>query len=394
MGRTKLSGVEARESSIRVLFTYGGKQVKEPVKLDGSVLPPTPANLKYAARLVAEVREQIKLGTFDYSATFPDSANAPAPSGKTGDELFFDLIDRWWSLLELKQSTRKNYWNQKENFWKKHLENKPIKAFVHSDIKAALKMGTWKSNKSRNNQLSIIKSVFELAVMDKQIKENPCNGLEHASFQAPGPDPFSLAEVWKILDSIAKHYSEQILNYAQFQFFSGLRTSEAIALEWSNVDLNLGEVKVDVVNVYDEEQDSTKTSTVRIVKLPREAVAALIAQKKFTHTSGSKVFNDPYYNEPWIYHRITRAAFWTTTLKRLGIRHRRTYNTRHTFATIGLMAGANPAYMARQLGHSLEMFFKVYAKWIDGQNDERELAKIQTAICNVVASNQTEPGLA
>jgi integrase len=29
------------------------------------------------------------------------------------------------------------------------------------------------------------------------------------------------------------------------------------------------------------------------------------------------------------------------------------------------MAGVNPAFMARQLGHSLDMFFKVYAKWID-----------------------------
>lgn len=116
-----------------------------------------------------------------------------------------------------------------------------------------------------------------------------------------------------------------------------------------------------------------------LVKLPAEALAAVLAQKRHTANS-SKVFHDPYYNEPWLYHRITRATFWTTTLKRLGIRHRRTYNTRHTYATIGLMAGVNPAFMARQLGHSLEMFFKVYAKWIDGQHDDREMAKIETAI--------------
>lgn len=382
MGRTKLEGVDVRESSIRVLFSFQGKQRREPVKVEGQALAPTAANIKYAARLVAEIKQQIAAGTFDYRKTFPDSKHAPAPAAgvRTGDELFFDLIDRWWNLLELKPSTKKNYWNQKENFWKKHLPDKAIKAFIHSDIKGALRQGTWKSNKSRNNQLSIIRSVFELAVMDKQIKENPCDGLEHASFQAPGPDPFSLSEVSKILAGIAEHYSDQVLNYAQFQFFSGLRTSEAIALDWENVDLNKGEVKVDVVNVYDEEQDSTKTSTARIVKLPREALASLLAQKRHTHGIGGRVFHDPYYNEPWLYHRITRAAFWTTTLKRLGIRHRRMYNTRHTYATIGLMAGANPAFMARQLGHSLEMFFKVYAKWIDGQNDERELTKIELAI--------------
>lgn len=194
-----------------------------------------------------------------------------------------------------------------------------------------------------------------------------------------GPDPFSLTEVRKIVVSVAEHYDEQILNYLQFQFFTGLRTSEAIALSWANVDTNKGEILVEEVNVYDEEQDSTKTSTARVVKLTREALAAVLAQKKYTAGS-SKVFHDAYYNEPWLYHRITRAAFWKTTLKRLGIRHRRTYNTRHTYATIGLMAGVNPAFMARQLGHSLEGFFRVYAKWIDGKHDDRELAKIEAAL--------------
>ncbi|EJL26614.1 phage integrase family protein [Caulobacter sp. AP07] len=44
-------------------------------------------------------------------------------------------------------------------------------------------------------------------------------------------------------------------------------------------------------------------------------------------------------------------------------RRRGAYQTRHTFATIPLMGGINPAYIARQLGHaSLAMVFKVYAK--------------------------------
>jgi integrase len=381
MGRAKLSGVEVRESSIRVVFTYMGKQRKEPVKVDGKVLAPTTANITYASRLVKEVRESIENGNFNYQDKFPGSTQAPKPTYavRTGEELFFDLIDRWWDLLEVKPSTKSQYRRQKENFWKVHIPNVPIKNIVHSDIKAALKKGTWKSIKSRNNQLSIIRSVFNLAVIDRQLKENPCVGLKYIDVQAPIPDPFSLAEVRRILRSVAEHYNVQVANYLQFQFFSGLRTSEAIALTWSNVDLDKREILVDVVNVYDEEQNSTKTTTYRIVKLPAEALAALISQKRYTQNS-SKVFHDPYYNEPWLYHRITRAAFWTTTLKRLGIRHRRTYNTRHTYATIGLMAGVNPAFMARQLGHSLDMFFKVYANWIDGKQNDRELAKIEMAL--------------
>lgn len=40
----------------------------------------------------------------------------------------------------------------------------------------------------------------------------------------------------------------------------------------------------------------------------------------------------------------------------------------------------SPAFMARQLGHGVKMFFEVYSKWIDGKGDDTELAKIQAAI--------------
>src|SRR5471032_1511277 len=181
-----------------------------PIAKPRKPLPPTPANIKYAARLIGDIKKQISAGTFDYGATFPESKHAPKSSGLTVDELFFDLIDRWYSLLELKPSTKKQYLQQKDNFWKVHLPNKPIKSFVHSDIKGALQKGTWKSNKSRNNQLSIIRGVFELAVLDKQITENPCEGLDYATVQAKGPDPFTIAEVRIILASLTEKYSDQV----------------------------------------------------------------------------------------------------------------------------------------------------------------------------------------
>jgi integrase len=49
------------------------------------------------------------------------------------------------------------------------------------------------------------------------------------------------------------------------------------------------------------------------------------------------------------------------------IRQRRAYATRHTFATVALMGGVRPAYVAEQMGHtSTRMFFEVYARWING----------------------------
>jgi len=35
-----------------------------------------------------------------------------------------------------------------------------------------------------------------------------------------------------------------------------------------------------------------------------------------------------------------------------------------------LVSGMKPAYCAKQLGHSPEMFFRVYADWIDKDESE------------------------
>ena len=37
----------------------------------------------------------------------------------------------------------------------------------------------------------------------------------------------------------------------------------------------------------------------------------------------------------------------------------------------------NPAFAARQLGHSVEVFLSTYAKWIDGERDGAEMARIE-----------------
>lgn len=56
------------------------------------------------------------------------------------------------------------------------------------------------------------------------------------------------------------------------------------------------------------------------------------------------------------------------------------YNMRHTYATFGLMNGVNPAFMAEQLGHSLPEFFKTYAKWIHGNQNQAQQKLIEIAI--------------
>ena len=377
----KIAGVDIRDKCIRIVFRYQGKQRRERLCLDNGSLLPTPANIKYATRLSIEIQEKIRLGSFRYADYFPHSPFAAAETAPAAIPMLFDVMDRWVRVHDLKSSTRRHYKIRLNSFWKKHLKNVPIDKVRYSDIMEALASGTWKSPKSRNNELSMIRGPFDLAVRDGAIAKNPCDEIEAKVVQQKEPDPFTLDEANLILAHLKAHRPEPILNFVQLMFFAGLRTSEGIALQWKNVDLRLKEMRIDSGLVQDEETGTTKTSRARTVLLSSAAYEALLRQKKHTFLEGGYVFLDPKTLVPWKYKTITDVrSFWEITLKQLGVRYRRPYNMRHTYATVGLMSGAKPAFLAKQLGHSLRMFFEVYAKWISSVDDRLEMAKVDAAI--------------
>lgn len=61
------------------------------------------------------------------------------------------------------------------------------------------------------------------------------------------------------------------------------------------------------------------------------------------------------------------------------MRYRPPYNTRDTYGTMMLMAGMTPAFCATQLGHSVEMFLRTYAKWVDGGQNALEMGRLEAA---------------
>ncbi|WP_447439503.1 tyrosine-type recombinase/integrase [Enterobacter cloacae] len=56
---------------------------------------------------------------------------------------------------------------------------------------------------------------------------------------------------------------------------------------------------------------------------------------------------------------------WDASVKKAGIRRRTPYHSRHTYACWSLAAGANPSFIASQLGHEdAEIVYRVYSAWI------------------------------
>jgi integrase len=390
MGRG--SGVEVRDDAIRLSFYYDGTRYKRTLYVGDKPMKATQANLKHAARLADEIRAKIKAGEFVLSEYFPDE-------GEGGPTTVAKQLDTWLSAQRIEGSTKDGY-TAAANFWKHasyHETNLdlplgpvPLRQLKPSHVLTAVARRPELSGKTINNYVSVLRGALDLAVKDKIIRENLANEVPSAKWQRDPPDPFTAEERDKIIAHAEAKHPGQVANMVRFWMWTGLRTSELIGLRWANVDFASGAVLVKEAKVK-KQRKATKTNVARTVRLNSQALAAITAQKACTYLKGEEVFQDPRHSESWETEASFRKVFWTRMLKALGIRYRRPYQCRHTYATAMLMAKMNPAMCAKQLGHDVKVFLDIYAKWIEGEADDREMALLESSIGpNTAPKRQSE----
>lgn len=367
-----LRGVEARDSSIRIKFMHQGAWRRETLKI-----PPTPANMRYASKIREEILWKIQLGQFDYAEYFPDSKHATTTA--LDMPTFRRMSEKWVNAIQVAPSTRKDYQKRLKNHLIPALGDRHIDAIRYSDLAEVLNGRVWGSMKTRNNTASVLRQVFDMAFLDGLIDTNPAARIRNVKAQKEPPDPFTIDEANKICTKLVEN-DPYYANYFEFAFFTGLRTSELLALRWDDIDWNLGLARVSRALV-DGEEKGTKTAQVRDVELNSRALVALSRQKPFSMLAGKEVFINPNTGEGIKKLNIVHAP-WRRAIKACGIRYRNPYQTRHTFATLNLMAGANPMWVARQMGHTtMKMLLEVYSRWIDQADKSRERGKIEALLC-------------
>ena len=101
------------------------------------------------------------------------------------------------------------------------------------------------SSKRIRNVLVPLKGALHSAFQDGIILRDVSAQIPTLSHRTIEPCPFSPSEINLIL----QYSDEQTRNLFRFAFFFGLRTSELIALEWSDVDFQRGVVRVQRASV-------------------------------------------------------------------------------------------------------------------------------------------------
>lgn len=354
--------------SIEIDFYYQGTRCRERLQLE-----PTPANLKKAAQHRAAIISSIDNGTFDYQVTFPRSPRARKFIRK---DRLDQYLKNWLEAKKptIKSSTYKDY--------RKIIEGQLIPQFGHLML-AELKRGhvrDWAAtltcgNKRISNIISPLRAALDDAMHDELIPHNPLAGWHYRKIEPPKEiddiDPFTSEEQAAILAALPSDGVPLI----QFALWTGLRTSELVGLEWGDIDWRQNRCRITraITQASKGEAETTKTTAgTRTIDLLPRAVAALIAQKtmSYLHPSG-RVFINPRTGDPWTGDQAIRKTLWTHALKRAGVRYRRPYQTRHTYASMMVSSGEPLAWVSKQMGHtSVVTTARIYAGWIPTTNSQ------------------------
>lgn len=368
MGGTRnYDGVRARsDKSIEIDFRYRGIRCRETFKI-----PPTATNLKKVAQHRAAILDAIERGVFDYAVTFPESNNRfkfaarPQGAGLRLDKYLEGWIEA--KRKQVKSSTWAGYSKIVRMINLTQLGSILLPELKRADIKTWCKDQTC-GNKWLANVQSVLRSALQDALDDDLIEINPMYGWKYENADAlkttDDVDPFSTEEREAILSACR---DPQHRNLFEFAFWTGLRTSELVALTWEDIDWIKNEARINKAKTQDAEAaETTKTKKgVRDVKLLGPAIAALNRQKAITFLQGGAIFRDPRTGEPWAGDEGIRQGPWKTALKKAGVRYRRPYQTRHTYASMMLTAEEPLGWVAQQMGHSdLTMLSRTYARWI------------------------------
>ena len=376
-------GITIREfvtgDRIQIAFTYQNRECRE-------MLPPGPVNkssIQRAAVLREDIRAKIKADNFDYFEFFPDSPRAGVDKKKAGliRSLLQKQLETYERQVQNGQMSPSTY-----NGYAKVINGERMKHWAEvnaSDVTPSM-LRDWIggmdcTSKAIRNMLIPLRSVFEDALNDGLVEFNPFERIALAKLirqTAKASDyvvqPFTQAERQTILAACRTDERPTFL----FWFNTGLRPGELQALEWRHIDWEKATARVEQNQVVGVLKAPKTMAGIRSIDLNSEAMEALEAQKAISKLRGERIWLNPRTLDPWRTDAQIRKTAWLPIMARSGIEYRNPYQIRHTYASTLLTAGANPWYVAQQLGHEdVEMVFRTYGKFIreDYQKPKAEL---------------------
>lgn len=284
---------------------------------------------------------------------------------KSDTETVAVVCQNYLDALDADDSTHLGYENIFNRYWLPVIGSWPKADLTQKKVKellAKMKTGAGKplARKTKRNILSPLHEAYK----HDGITPNPAAGIKLKKEQKPKVERYTPDQRDRLLRALEDPES---LLYFALLFGCGLRPrGEPLALEWP--DYNGEELNVSKQITRRRLKLKTKTSQVRTVYVPKW-VRPLLDSCPTKEDEGHIFLNskrEPYRDADKF------IAAWKAAHKKCRIPYRTPYKCRHTRASELLSQGVEPAAAARQMGHSVEMFFRIYADFIEEFSKNRD----------------------
>lgn len=356
-------------------FFYKGFRCREQTLLDD-----TPKNRSKLETFMAQIDREIKQGTFQYEKYFPDSNNLERvsekpivernvrPSRSVKSPLFKEFSDEWF--LENEVAWKISYQETVRGTLDKHLipqfGEKEVSCITKGEIlkfrSSLAKVQNGKKTGLSPDRINHIMTPLRMILNDAAERfhfSTPWVGIKSLKVPKTDVDPFTLEEVQLFLSKVRADYRD----YYIIRIFSAMRTGEVDGLQWKYVDFDRRQILIRKTIVQSRVETPKTAGSIRTIQMSAQVYDALKRQWEISGHLESFVFCNRKGKK--LNHSNITKRIWYPTLKYLGLKRRRPYQTRHTMATLWLAAGENPEWIARQMGHTTtEMLFTVYSRFV------------------------------
>jgi integrase len=379
-------GLEIHGGYIRIVFMWRRIRCRESLGL-----PVTKANIKHAALLRAAITHEIKIGRFDYSRHFPDSKNATNYSN-VKDERLVALMSRYKPLkaVDLTPMTEEKY-GYALNICTELLGPERLAGILLPEDIQRLRsqLIADRAPSTANHYLATFAGFLAWCENNNYCRKGLSTACVRFAMTDREPDPLTKDEFVQLLNKGCLHPQDSAA--ITLAVYTGLRPGEMCALAVEDIDLTTGQINIIRAITADGTFKVPKTGKPRAVLLmppavdackvlmglvadhaPREIQVYMNRHESRVETVTPLLSPTTQARKKIINHWFIPTSWntkWAAIQKRSGIRPRRPYQARHTYACWCLTARGNLAFIAKQMGHKdFTMLVEVYAKWMDDES--------------------------
>lgn len=313
-------------------------------------LPDTPINRQAANMKAQAIAADIAFEKFDYSLEKYQPNYSPK---------YPQLSELWSKYTDAKSKVLSQTTIQKDFI---RVANH-IKKLPTDNLSQARKIRDYLlsnySAETVSKMLMYFSACASWAISEGLISHNPFDNISVAKrTYSSNIQPFTKVEMDLIIEAFGKSDHAHYSHFVRFLFLTGCRTSEAIALTWGKVSVNLEQIVFSEAMVNGHIK-GTKTGKTRIFPVNEQLRSLLVEIKPKPHKLEQLIFTSPTGLAIDSHNFLMRA--WKNVLAELAIAYRPQYNTRHTFISHCLEAGIPIAQVANWVGNSPKTIWQHYA---------------------------------